>query len=528
MSEPGALTSPVPARDDGPHLVVTLGVTCLGLFLVIASVTGLNGAAPDIALDTGASQEELTWIVDAYTLSLAGFLLPAGALGDLHGRRLLLQLGLLIFAIASAAPLVADSPGALITSRAIAGVGAACIMPATLSLITSTLPEAQRNLGVSIWALTCGAGGAAGLVLAGAILQVADWPWIFAAFAVLGLLVLAVSPFVAPSREPGQPPLDLPGAVMSLVFIGAGVLGVLEGPLRGWTDPGVLACFVLCAVSGALFVHLETSTRTPMLDVRLLGVPAFSAGTVALLMLSVTAFAVLFAAVQYLQFVHGLTALQAGAVLSLIGISLPPTALCAAPLTNRFGLRAVLLASGVILGLGVLSLSTADPQDGLAAIFLTVLLLGAGLGLGTPPATSAIVSSVPLNRQGVASAVNDVAREIGTALGVALAGSLIAAGYVSGIAAAASGLPPQQRALAESSIVGAQLVAAETGPAGTELRRVAKDAYADGLHRASTGVLVVIALSAGGLWVLTPGKGATQFPILSYREWLLRRRERTP
>jgi MFS family permease len=219
-----------------------LTVACFGVLLVISSMVALNTALPDIAIATSATQTQLTWIVDSYTLVLACLLLPAGALGDRYGRRGAMLVGLAIFGAASLVAAVLSNPMIVIISRGVAGAGAALIMPATLSLITAAYPKDQRNKAVGIWAGVAGSGAVIGMLGSGALLNFWSWHSIFWAFAGAALTTLILTLSIASSREADTHPLDWRGAVVIGAAVATLVFGILEAPARGWTYPLVLTC----------------------------------------------------------------------------------------------------------------------------------------------------------------------------------------------------------------------------------------------------------------------------------------------
>ncbi|MDT5401465.1 MAG: hypothetical protein QOK33_4696, partial [Mycobacterium sp.] len=222
----------------------TLCVACLGVLLVISSMVALNTALPDIAKATSASQPELTWIVDSYTLTLACLLLPAGALGDRYGRRGALLVGLAVFALASVAPVIWSDPLHLIIARGVAGAGAAFVMPATLSLLTAAYPKNQRNKAVGIWAGTAGTAAVVGMLGSGGLLHFWSWQAIFWGFAGSAALIFVLTLTVATSKEREPKPLDWLGAVVIGGGVAVLVFGILEAPTRGWSDALVIGCIV--------------------------------------------------------------------------------------------------------------------------------------------------------------------------------------------------------------------------------------------------------------------------------------------
>lgn len=259
----------------------TLTVACLGVSLVVASMTALNTALGDIAVAASATQTQLTWVVDGYTVALACLLLPAGAIGDRYGRRGALLAGLTIFSLASIAPALLHSPTQIIAGRALAGVGAAFVMPATLSLLTVAYPKEQRIKAVGIWAGTAGSGGVIGMLGSGLLLRFWDWHAIFWSLGASGLVIFAMACTISPSRDADAPRVDWWGAGLIGAAVAIGVFAILEAPTRGWADTEVWGGLVLATAVAALFAVVEFRRQQPLLDVRLFADPSFATGVAA-------------------------------------------------------------------------------------------------------------------------------------------------------------------------------------------------------------------------------------------------------
>jgi EmrB/QacA subfamily drug resistance transporter len=407
-----------------------LGVMCLALTMVVAAVASLNVALPEIARGTGATFDELQWIVDAYTLVFAGLLLPAGALGDRFGRKGVLLAGVAVFGIASAGAMLVDRPGWLIALRAVIGVGAALVMPTTLSIVTTVFPEEERGRAVGIWAGVVGAGAVLGLVSSGALLELFSWQSVFGLNVVLAVLAAAGTIAIVPtSRSGGGVRLDPVGALLSSLGLFGLVFAIIEAPVRGWTDALTLACSAAGIVLLAAFVGFELRRRKPMLDPRLFARRGFGLGSLSLAMQFFALFGFLFAVQPYLQLVLGFTPLAAGASglpITAMMIAISPRA---PKLAERLGVRAVGAAGLAVMGAGMLVFTTLDVDSTYWRYGAGGLVTGIGMGLATAPATISIVSSLPAERQGIASAVNDLAREVGAVFGIAVLGSVLNASY---------------------------------------------------------------------------------------------------
>ncbi|PXY36181.1 MFS transporter [Prauserella flavalba] len=473
-------TAGVPALSAGRR-AWTVGLMCSAVGLVIAMVTIVNTALPALAADTGVSQAQQTWIVDVYTLVLAALVLPAGALGDRYGRRGVLIIGLVVFALGCAAPLVGDSPAWLIAARAVTGLGAAMIMPATLSIINASFRADRRGRAIGIWAAVAGIGGLGGLIVAGLLLQHFSWQSVFLGPAVLAVLMAVASATVPTSREEVTHTFDTVGAVLSALAVGSLVFGILRAADLGWAHAEVHVALAAGLLLGVLFAWFETRHPAPLLDVRLFTNRAFATGSVSVTVQFTAAFGALFALAQYLQLVQGYSPLDSGLVLWPIAVSLFPLSLASAHLARRFGLLAVTCVGLSIVVAGMVLLGRLGPDSGYPALAVAVCVLGGGLGLTAPAATSAILDNVPPGKYGVASAVNDATREVGAALGIALAGSVLSATYTSSVRPSTEALPEAARQAADGSLAGALAVAERSGPEGGRLVDAAQEAFSHGM-----------------------------------------------
>jgi EmrB/QacA subfamily drug resistance transporter len=400
---------------------------CFALATVVSAVSSLNVAIPDLARATGATPTQLQWIVDAYALVFAGLLLPAGALGDRLGRRRILLTGLGIFGIGAGIATTVSDPNALIAVRAFMGLGAALIMPTTLSIITATFPPGERDRAVGAWAGVAGGSALLGLVFSGALLEVAHWPSVFGLSLALAAVAFAGTLRFVPAREALDPkPLDPLGAVLSALSLSALVWAFIEGPQRGWSDSLVAGGFVGALVLGAAFVGWELRRSEPMLDPRLFALRGFSAGSLSVFVQFFAAFGVIFVLLQYLQLVLHYSPLQAGLALAPMAVMMITVAPRVPRLVARFGVRPVGPVGLALMAGGLAVISTMGIDSSYWHLLAGCLLLGLGMALATTPATAAIIDSLPEAKQGVASAVNDAAREVGGALGIAVLGSVLA------------------------------------------------------------------------------------------------------
>ncbi len=468
---------------------LVLAVMCLAVLMVVASVTMLANALPAVAADLRASQAEQQWIVDAYALTLAALLLPAGALGDRYGRRGALVAGFALFGTAAALAIGADSPTQLIGLRAVMGIGAALVMPGTLSTITSIFPEQERAKAVGIWAGFAGIGGTLGLLASGALLESFAWPSVFVATAALAfVLVIGVVTIVPTSVSTHHVGLDPLGTVLSAAGIGALVFGIIEGPEKGWTSLLTLATLIGGVALLVAFIFAELRSKAPLLDPRFFKHRGFATGSVSIFLQFFAMFGFFFVALQFLQLVLGYSTLMAAVALLPMSIVMIPLSAVAGTLAERHGHRLIGGLGLAISAIGMIVFTTLGPDSGFLQFLLASLIIGVGAPLAMTPATTAIVASLPLEKQGVASAVNDTAREIGAAFGVAVLGSAFNIAYRNSIGSHLSGLPKSVASQAREAPAIALRVAQ---------RAANPDAFNDAVREAfSVGMRYAIGLSA--------------------------------
>jgi EmrB/QacA subfamily drug resistance transporter len=473
-----------------------LGVLCLSLVVLAMDNTILNVALPTLAQDLGATGSQLQWMVDAYLLVFAGLLLTMGALGDRFGRKLALDAGLLVFVAASAASAFAGSAEVLIAARAAMGIGAALIMPATLSIITNIFPPTERGRAIGVWAGMAALGVVMGPVVGGWLLEHFWWGSVFLInLPVVALALLAGWPLVPNSRDPSATPLDPTGAALSVAALVTLVYGIIQAPEDGWTDPVVLGAFGVAAVLAVAFIWWERRIQHPMLPMGFFRDPRFSAASGAIAMAFFALFGSVFLLTQHLQFVLGYTPLQAG-VRILPVAALAVAAPLAARLTEGIGAKLVVAAGLLVVAGALWVLSTVQLGDGYGRVAAALALLGIGMGLVVAPATESIMGSVPLAKAGVGSAMNDTTRQVGGALGVAVLGSILAASYGAAIQPTLRGAPPQVAQTAGDSIGAAATIAAQLGPQGRGLLEAARSAFIQGMGDALQVGAGVAALAA--------------------------------
>jgi EmrB/QacA subfamily drug resistance transporter len=498
---PAGPTEPVGVEHDPRRRRLIVIAMCTALTAVIASMSGLNVAQGELAADLGASQGDLLWIINGYTIALAALLLPIGAIGDRWGRKRVLLGGLVLFTVASAASSFAGSVDQLLATRVLAGIAAAMIMPVTLSVITSTFPAEERDRAIGIWAGFAGAGGILGLFTSSVVVDNATWPWVFVAPIVAALVSLALSIAVVPSvQEAPEGRFDVLGSILSALAVGSIVFAVHEGPEAGWSDPLTLVFLLGGLGAGAAFAAWELRQPHPLLDLRVFRNRTLTVGSLSLLLVFALMMGLFLVLVQFLQAVLGYSAVTASLGLMPMAAVLMPLSAVAPVLAQRVGLRPMFVGGSAAIAVGLaLMASMASIDGGYLSVLPGLLVLAVGVGLTQTPATSAITGSLPPEDQGVASALNDTVREFGGALGVALIGSVLSAGYRSGVADLTAGLPGPAAEAVESGIGGAVAAAAQVGPAADPALAQARQAFVDGFGQSmwvAAGLAVVAAVVA--------------------------------
>jgi EmrB/QacA subfamily drug resistance transporter len=488
-----------------------LTVAALDVLLVISSMVALNAALPDIAIQTSASQTQLTWIVDGYTVVLACLLLPAGAMGDRYGRRGALLFGLAIFSVASLSPVFLASPMQIIVARAIAGLGAAFIMPATLSLLTAAFPKSERNKAVGIWAGFASSGAIVGFMATGLLLNFYSWQSIFYAFTAAGIGLFICTCTIRTSRDETTAPLDWVGAVLIGAAVAVFVFGVVEAPVRGWSHPIVWGCMSAGVAFAAAFAVVEMRRRHPLLDVRLFGKPEFAIGSIGITVLFFANFGFFFIVMQYMQLILGYSPLQTAFALTPVAVPILVLGATINLYLPRIGLRVSVAVGLFLIAVGLFSMRSLDAGSAYIDLVWPFLITSTGIGLCVAPTTSAIMNSVPTEKQGVASAVNDTTRELGAALGIAVAGSVLAAQYHNALAPLVVGFPEQVRDSALESLAHALAVAERMGEQGAGLAGVAKSAFLQSMDLSVLVLAASVAIASVFVAVWAPGRDGRQF-----------------
>jgi EmrB/QacA subfamily drug resistance transporter len=488
-----------------------LAVLCSSLLIISLDNTILNVALPALSQQLDASTSELQWIVDGYTLVFAGLLLTAGSLGDRFGRKTFLAIGLVVFGIGSLSATFSTTSTMLALSRAVMGVGAAFIMPATLSLLTNIFRDPrERGRAIGVWAAVAGGGGAIGPVIGGFLLQHFWWGSVFLVNVPVCIVALVAGYVLLPqSRAPDAPRLDPLGALLSIVGLVLLLWAIIEAPTDGWTDPVVVACFFAGAVVLAGFVAWELHSDHPMLDVRFFENRRFTAANIAITMTFFALYGSLFLITQYLQTVLGYSAFEAGIRMLPMACVMLVVAPLAPRIVEHVGTKLVVGAGLTLVTLGMAYASQVPTTNGYPHLVVAMMMLSGGMGLVMAPATESIMGSLPPAKAGVGSAMNDTTRQMGGALGVAVIGSILATSYRPGVtdALTALGAPSDVITKAQDSVGGA-VQAAATLPAelGTAVATAARSEFVDAFGGALLMAAAVVAVAAVVVFMFLPAR----------------------
>ncbi|MFI8090805.1 MFS transporter [Streptomyces sp. NPDC086080] len=511
-SQPAPAAS-VPDRDvpDARQLRTILIAVSVALMAVIASVSGLNVAQTHMAVEFDASQGTVLWIINIYTLALAALLLPLGALGDRLGRKPTLIAGLAVFGVASATAGLAPTAEVMLAARVVSGVGAAMIMPITLAVITSTFPGEQRGKAIGVWTAVAGGGGILGMFLSALLVDVADWRWLFVLPVVLVAVALVMTLRSVPdSRERPAHSFDTVGALLSVVAVVGLVFVLQEGPEKGWTAPATLIGLIAGLAAAAGFVVWELRRRdAALLDVRLFRKRGLSGGSITLLVVFGVQAGIAVVLFPFFQAVLGWSGLPATLALMPMAVMMMLASGLAPRMAAGVGARVTMMV-GVALGAAGLALMAllVSADGGYPTILPGMLAMGVGMGLSMTPSTEAITGSLPSGKQGVASALNDVTREFGTALGVALLGALLTAGYRGSIDGRLEGIPTDAADTAREGVANAVEVAPGSGSHAQDLVHAAQQAFVDGWQQAMWAGVAVMGVLFVHIALRGPGNAA--------------------
>lgn len=503
----------VATQDDAghPRRWWILGVVSFAAFTLFADNTIVNTALPSISRDLDASTSQLQWIVDSYVLMLAGLLLVGGAIGDLFGRRRWFGIGLGIFGLGATVAALSSSSEQLILGRAIQGMGGALIMPATLSIISNVFPANERAKAIGIWTGVTGLAMGFGPALGGYIVDASDWQTVFWLHLPAVALTLAGLVIIPESRDARTRSLDIPGAIFGTAALTSLVFGIIEGGEASWTSSIVVCSFLASALAGAAFVLVETRTTNPMLPLHFFKQRQFTAAVVIIGLVFFSVAVTFFFLTQFYQFVQGRTAFEAGVLGIPVAIAMGVGAPLSGIFVKRIGAKALVATAMTSCAIGLAMLSVVDANTSTLQIVSIMCFFGLAGGLGLVPLTDIVMASVPADEAGVASAVNDVSRELGAALGIAVIGSVVSGAYRSNIEQGLGGSVPGEavHGAGEGLGVAATLAGSLPGDMASHVLQVANAGFVDaiGIGFLLSAAVMVAPIAIAALFL--PGRDRT-------------------
>lgn len=500
---------------------VILGVLVVSLLVVVLDNTVLNVAMKLIQEDLSATQSQLEWAINSYTLVFAGLLFTFGLLGDRWGRKRVLIIGLVLFAVASLASAYAQSPDQLIAARALMGVGGAAIMPSTLSIISNVFEPQERGKAIGIWAASVGIAIVLGPVLGGALLESFWWGSVFLInLPVIAVGVALVSWLVPESRDPSPGRLDPVGVLLSIAGLTLLVYGIIRGgELASVTSAEVWVPAVAGLALLALFIRYEARSDHPALDVGLFRNPSFSASVSAIFLVFFAMFGVFFFMTFFWQIVRGYSPLQTGLLFLPFAVAQFAFAPLSASMVKRFGARLVCATGLGLMTVSLLGIGFLEADTSLWVVGVLFFVQGAGIANVMPPATTAVMAALPREKAGVGSAVTNTMRQVGGALGVAVLGAALAVQYREGVTPALTALPEDVQHAAAESLGSTLDIAAQAGPqVVAQVRDAAIPAFVDGMHLAAFIGAAVALISTLVVLRYLPGREAAPDPVVDVEE----------
>jgi EmrB/QacA subfamily drug resistance transporter len=482
-----------------------LGVMSLSLIIVMLNNVTLNVALPELSKDLNAGNSQLQWILDSYALVFGGTLLLMGALGDRFGRKGALQIGLVIVACASAwTALYAETSNQVIFARAAMGLGAALVMPSTLSVVLVVFPSEERGKAIGIWAAMAGVGAPIGLLVGGWAVETYDWQMVFLINVPIIALALILGAVLVPrSKDTTGKPLDWLGAFLSVVALGSLLYGIIEGPSLGWDDQKVLLAFTVFLISGFSFIRWQLKSEHPLLPMEFFSQRQYTIGLMAIALAMFVMFSFMFMQMLHFQLVRGLSPLEAAIRFFPLPLGLMPAAANSDKLVGKFGRRKVITFGLCLVAVGLMLFTLVDIETAYAQIAVTFLLLGLGMGLTMAPSTTAIMEAIPQNKAGVGSATNDASREIGGALGIAIGGSVLNQIYQSALVIPES-FSASKEILMASFPATMRIGNESLNPDAPMLIASAREAFVEGMIGSCYITAVVAILAAIIVWTMMP------------------------
>lgn len=501
--------------------LITLGVMCFSLFMVMLDNTVVNVALPTMQRHFGSGISGLQWIVDGYILLFASLMLTGGTLGDIYGRKRLFTIGLVIFTAGSALCGLAPSLFVLIGGRALQGVGAAALMPGTLSILTNTFPDRrERAQALGIWAGVSGLALALGPMVGGIMVDTLGWQSIFFLNLPIGVLALVLAAWLVPeSSNPAGRRLDLPGQLLAIIGLSSLTYALIEANNYGWGSAPIVGLFVVAAISFAAFVVVERRTVSPVLQLHFFRNPTFAGANLVAFLISFGFFAMLFFLTLFWQEVQGYSAAQAGVRSLPLTVAVMASAIVSGRVVGRIGSRVPMTLGMALLGTGILLLLTVQVSTSYGSMWWILVILGVGNGLVMSPMTAAVMGTVPPARAGMASATTSTTREVGGVFGIAFLGAIVTHRFVSELRAGLERLAlpaPLRERIVEAAGHGPQ--AGGTVPQGlpaAAIRDVVDRSFVSGIHTALwvAGIALLAGSVVAAMLIRETAPGTAPVPV---------------
>ncbi len=488
-------------KEDRRVKLLTLWAMAFALFMAMLDNTVINVALPQIQLHFNSGVSGLQWIIDAYTLVFASFMLSGGTLGDIYGRKRLFLIGLVVFTGGSLLAGLSTTLSMLIAARALQGLGAAALMPGTLSILTNTFPDPrERAQAIGIWAGVSGIALAAGPIIGGGLVDTLGWQSIFFLNVPIGVVAFIVATMVVrESKNPEGRHLDLPGQILAIIGLGSLTYALIEANAKGWTSPLILSLFGIAAVGLSLFVWVESRSTSPMLQLKFFRNRTFAAANLDAAIVSFGMFGIIFFLSLFFQNVQGYSAFEAGVRQLPATLAIIVTAPLAGQIAGRIGSRVPMTVGMTLMGTSLLLMTTIDAGDAYMSIWPFLTMMGIGMGLVMTPMTAAVMSSVPPARAGMASATSSANREVGGVFGIAFLGAIVTHFFTSELTSSLAKIPLPDGVRAQVLAIASRGAREQSGagqlPAKVvqQLHVAVDNAFVHGMH---------IGLTVAGLTVL--------------------------
>lgn len=482
-----------------------LAVLCLGLMLVTVGNSSLNLALPTLARDLDLTSLQLTWVVDIYVLIFASLMFTASALADHYGRKTVMQIGLAIFLLATLyAAFIAGSGIELIVARAIMGIGAAMVMPTTLSVIGNVFPRHERARAIAIWSGVAGGGIALGSIVTGFLLEHFSWHSVFYFSLIVGGIGFVLNQLLVPnSRDEHHTPVDFLSGVLSVVGLFGLIYGIIEAPSHGLDDTTVLAALAVGVLGLGAFIWRQLRIEHPMLDLRLFKNHAFSVSALSIMLVFFALMGIFFSMSQLFQLIMGYSTMESSIRMLPIMMLMMLTAPFVPNIVKKVGVRWTVAAGLTLVSIAFLIMSQWPVVPSYWQVVGGMLVMMVGMSLTMTPATNMLMSAIPRNRAGMGSAMNNTARELGGSLGIAVLGAILSSDYTAKITNALTGLPSHMQEVTTNSLAGALSVADKMGSVGGDLAMAAKAAWMSGMSQSmliAAGIVTVAAVVAA-VWL---------------------------